>query len=65
MKVKCGLVQEIRLRLRAPVVALERIARGQPLPKIFVEGALDELKKARAVIGRMEEKIRRNLLARF
>lgn len=37
---------EIKLRLKAPMIALEKIVQGRYLPKVFAEAALDELKKA-------------------
>lgn len=44
---------EVNLRLKAPMIALERIAKGQHLPKIFAEAALDELKKAQKLADRL------------
>lgn len=48
-------VEEIQLRLKAPAIALERIAEGRHLPKIFADVALDELKKARKLTDKLEK----------
>lgn len=37
--------EEIQLRLKAPMIALERIANGRYLPEIFARTALQELRK--------------------
>ena len=58
MKFRCKLINEIQIRLKAPVVALERIARGQNLPKAFVKEALNELGRFRELLDKMEERIR-------
>jgi len=36
--------EEIGLRVKAPIVAMEKIAKGRYLPRVFAEAALDELK---------------------
>ena len=51
------IAKEIQLRLKAPITALERVARGQPLPKIFAEAALDELLKLQELMTRMEKEM--------
>jgi len=48
------IAKEIQLRLKAPITALERVAQGQPLPKIFAEAALDELLKLQELAIKME-----------
>ncbi len=48
-------IEELRLRLRAPYIALDRLAKGRHLPKIFAEAALEELKKAVESIAKLEE----------
>lgn len=49
------LMEEIRLRLRAPFIALDRLAKGRHLPKVFAEAALDELKKAVELLAKLEK----------
>ncbi len=49
-------IEEFQLRLKAPLIALERIAKGQHLPKIFVGAALGELKKAHKLADKMGRK---------
>ena len=46
-------IEEINLRLKAPMIALERIAKGHHLPKIFAQAALDELKKAQKLAEKL------------
>ena len=48
------LIDEFRLRLKAPFIALERLAKGRHLPKIFAEAALEELKKAVELLAKLE-----------
>ena len=48
-------VEELRLRLRAPFVALDRLAKGRHLPKVFAEAALEELKKAVELLAKFEK----------
>lgn len=48
-------IEELRLRLRAPFVALDRLAKGRHLPKVFAEAALEELKKAVELIAKLEK----------
>ena len=52
------LIQEIQLRLKAPIIALERIARGQYLPKVFAGAALDEIKKMQKLVEKLEKQKR-------
>ena len=47
------LSEGFRLRLKALMVALERIVKGQDLSKIFAEAALDELKKVQELTDRL------------
>jgi hypothetical protein len=46
------LIAQIQLHLKAPLVALERLAREGPLPQIFAEAGLEELKKVRDLVDR-------------
>ncbi len=55
MKMDRKLIEELRLRLRAPFVALDRLAKGRHLPKIFAEAALEEFKKAVELIVKLEK----------
>lgn len=48
-------IEEITLRLKAPEVALERIVKGQYLPRVFAKAALSEIKK----LQRLTEQITR------
>ena len=38
------LAKEIKLRLKAPMIVVERIVEGQQVPKVFGQAALRELK---------------------
>lgn len=49
-------IEEFRIRLRAPFVALDRLTKGRHLPKVFAEAALEELKKAVELIAKLEKK---------
>ena len=51
--------QRMSFRLKAPLVALERIANGKHLPKIFAELALDELRKAQRLADRLGKQKKR------
>jgi hypothetical protein len=42
--------KEIKLRLKAPMIALERVAQGQYLAAIFADAALDELRKIQRLL---------------
>jgi len=55
MKMNQKLMEELRLRLKAPFIALNRLAKDRHLPKIFAEAALDELKKAVELLARLEK----------
>lgn len=46
------LFDEFEIRLKAPIIALEKIVAEQYLPKVFARAALEELK----LIQRMVEK---------
>ena len=46
-----NLTEEIKLRLKAPMVIAERIAQGRQVPKVFGKAALSELKKIQKVVG--------------
>lgn len=48
-------IEEMRLRLKAPFIALDRLAKGRHLPKVFAEAALDELKKAVELLAKLEK----------
>jgi len=49
-------IEELRFKLRAPFVALDRLAKGRHLPKVFAEAALEELKKAIELIAKLEKR---------
>jgi hypothetical protein len=48
--------KEIRLRLKAPIVAMEKIAKGKYLPKVFAKATLDELKIIQRLIKKANPK---------
>lgn len=48
-------IEELQLRIKAPRIALERIAKGQHLPKIFAGAALDEIKKVQKLVEKLEK----------
>lgn len=48
-------IEEMRLRLKAPFIALDRLAKGRHLPKVFAEAALEELKKAVELLVKLEK----------
>ena len=48
-------IEELRLRLRAPFVALDRVVKGRNLPKVFAEAALEELKKVVELIAKLDK----------
>lgn len=50
------IIDEIDLRLKAPMVAAERIAEGKSLPKVFAEAALSELKTAKKLVDKLKAK---------
>lgn len=54
-KMNHKLVEELCLRLKAPFIALDRLAKGRHLPKIFAEVALEELKKAVELVAKLEK----------
>ena len=54
MHIQEEFIEELRLRLKTPWIALGRIAKGQYLPKIFAEAALSDLKKALELVMRLE-----------
>jgi len=45
-------LQKIQLHLQAPLIALERIAKGRHLPQVFAEAGLEELEKVRELVDR-------------
>jgi hypothetical protein len=45
---------EIQLRLKAPIIALEKISKDKYLPKVFVGVALDELRKIQQLTQKIE-----------
>jgi len=47
------IVKDIQLRLKAPMIALERLSNGRYLPQVFAEAAFNELWE----IQRLTEKI--------
>jgi len=50
---KC-LLDELEIRLKAPVAAMEKITAGKPIPKVFARVALDELKKVQAIVAKLQ-----------
>ena len=49
------LISQIQLHLQAPLIALERIAKGRHLPQVFAEAGLEELEKVRELVDRFAE----------
>jgi len=49
------LVEELRYRLKTVWIVLKRAAKGQYLPKVFVDAALDDLKRAIKPLSESEE----------
>jgi hypothetical protein len=49
------LIQEIKLRLKAPAVVIERIAEGRQVPKVFGKAALSELKLIQEMLEKAGE----------
>jgi len=49
------LIDEIELRLKAPIIALERIAEGRHLPQIFADVAMCELKRTFELLSDLKE----------
>jgi len=47
---KKSIFDELEIRLKAPIVALEKIVEGKSLPKVFARVALEELKKVQAIV---------------
>ena len=39
----CEDIKEIQLRLKAPMIALERLSNGRYLPQVFAEASFNEL----------------------
>jgi hypothetical protein len=52
-----SLIKELQLRLKAPIIALGKVAKGQYLPRVFAKAALDELKIIQRLIK--EDKTKR------
>ena len=48
--------KEIQLRLKAPLIALEKISNGRYLPKVFAKAALSELRIIEGLI--QQEKVK-------
>lgn len=51
------LLDELEIRLKAPIVAMEKIAADKSLPKVFARVALDELKKAQAIVKKLQRSV--------
>ena len=49
------LIKELNLRLKAPMIAMEKIVRGKYLPGVFACAALEELNKIRRLIADLEK----------
>jgi len=47
---------EIKLRLKAPMVVAERIAKGRYVPKVFGKAVLSELKKIQKAAKKLDGK---------
>jgi len=52
------LIKEFKLKLKAPMVALEKIVQGRYLPKVFAGAALAELRKLEGLLDKCEDKKR-------
>lgn len=59
MNRKSLLIEEIQLRLKAPLIVLEKITGRRYLPKIFANAALDELIGIQKLINKLEKKGRK------
>jgi hypothetical protein len=49
------LIDELEIRLKAPVIVLEKIVNEKVLPKVFARAAWDELKKAQAIVTKLKK----------
>ena len=52
----CKLVQEIQLRLRAPIVFFEKTIQGRRLPHIFAQASYEELRKVQKLVEKLGRK---------
>ena len=50
------IINDIRLRLQSPTVALERIVQGRFLPDIFADAVLEELVRVYKLLNHLERK---------
>lgn len=48
-------IDELKLRLQAPIIAMERIAEGSSLPQVFVDAALSELKAVEELLSKLKK----------
>ena len=48
-------LDKIELKLKAPLVALERVAEGKHLPQVFADVALSELKEAEKLVNDLKQ----------
>lgn len=53
-------IEEIKLKLKAPINALEMFVEKGRLPRVFAEAALEELRKTEKLVGELERKKKRN-----
>lgn len=51
-------IEEINTRLKAPAIALERIAKGRHLSKIFAVVALGELKEVKKIFKKLATRMK-------
>lgn len=55
---KESLLDELEIRLKAPIVAMEKITAEKSLPKVFARVALEELKKAQLIVKKLQTKVK-------
>ncbi|MCB9772253.1 MAG: hypothetical protein H6754_06845 [Candidatus Omnitrophica bacterium] len=53
-KAERDIAKEINLKLKAPMIALERLAEGRSLPVIFAKAGLEELETIQELLSRFE-----------
>jgi len=49
----CEDIKEIQLRLKAPMIALERLSNGRYLPQVFAEASFNEVWESQRLTEKM------------
>jgi hypothetical protein len=57
MKIRQIIIDEISLRLKAPIIALEKMTAREYLPRIFMEAALSELYSIKKLLEKKQGRI--------